>query len=118
MHLLPERQHLAEDGAGRHDRGGEDTAVGGDPEDAHAALLEDEQGLHRLGWGVEELAGGESTHRCCRRDGLHLLLGEVGEDVDLRHAPQVYGTLAAALHVSQLLTPTVAGDRSLSGGPH
>ncbi len=55
VHLLADDDHLAEDGAGFDDRGGEGASVGGDPEDADAALLEDEQGLQRLVGCVDEL---------------------------------------------------------------
>jgi hypothetical protein len=47
--VLAEQDHLAEDGARGDDRGGERAAVGGDPEDADPALLEDEQRLEGLG---------------------------------------------------------------------
>ena len=55
VHLLPDDDHLTEDRAGLDDRGGQCSAVGGDPEDPDPALLEDEEGLQGLVRGVDEL---------------------------------------------------------------
>jgi hypothetical protein len=103
VHQLTEENHLPEDGAWREDRGGQRASVGRDAENAHPSSLEDEQRLHGLRGGVEELTGGKLARRCGGRYGLHFRGGQVDEDVHLGHAPQI-GIATLSLHVDQLLT--------------
>ncbi len=105
VHLLSHDDHLAEDRAGFDDRGGEGPAVGGNPEDANAALLEDEQRLQGLVRGVDQIPRSVGLHRRGGRHDVHLTVAEIAKDVDLGHAPDpVVGVGCGAFDVHVFLS--------------
>ena len=82
IHALTEQDHLAEDLTGVDESRRQASTVGADPVDTNASLLENEKNLMRIMRAEQHAPSGEVVHRRGLCDRGHLVVREVGEEID------------------------------------